>query len=156
MATTDANHTMDLGTQSRQLYRGNNPVLMLVAGLCCIAAGIVKLVQCSRQNQDDGNSENSTVHGYEIARRAMIGLSFGTAGLSLIWKAYQLIIVGLIFIGYIQENGLQDISEIEISFIMMFPIIVVIVEEIETPVDFPLRRTPAHWDLTILDLDRSL
>ena len=69
----------------------------------------------------------------------MIGLSFGTAGLSLIWKAYQLelvhhlsivfhvlvIIFGLILIGYIQENGLQDISEIEISFIMMFPIIVV-------------------------------
>ena len=139
MATTDANHTMDLGTQSRQLYPGNNPVLMLVAGLSCIAAGIVKLVQCSRQNQDDGNSENDTVQGYEIARRAMIGLSFGTAGLSLIWKAYQLelvhhlsilfhiivIIFGLILIGYIQENGLQDISEIEISFIMMFPIMVV-------------------------------
>ena len=120
MATTDANHTMDLGTQSMQLYRGNNPVLMLVAGLCCIAAGIIKLVQCSRQNQDDGNSENDTVHGYEIARRAIIGLSFATAGLSLIWKAYQLelvhhlsivfhvlvIIFGLILIGYIQENVL--------------------------------------------------
>ena len=139
MATTDANHSMDLGTQSRQLYPGNNPVMMLVAGLSCIAAGIVKLVQCGRQNQDDGNSENATVHGFEIARRAMIGLSFSTAGLSLIWKAYQLelvqhlsivfhvivIIFGLILIGYIQENGLQDISEIEISFIMMFPIIVV-------------------------------
>ena len=138
MATTDANHTMDLGTQSRQLYPGNNPVLMLVAGLSCIAAGIVKLVQCGRQNQDE-NSENATIHGYEIARRAMIGLSFTTAGLSLIWKAYQLelvqhlsilfhvlvIIFGLILIGYIQENGLQDISEIEISFIMMFPIMVV-------------------------------
>ena len=101
-------------------------------------AGIVKLVQCGRQNQEE-NSENATIHGYEIARRAMIGLSFTTAGLSLIWKAYQLelvqhlsilfhvllIIFGLILIGYIQENGLQDISEIEISFIMMFPIMVV-------------------------------
>ena len=28
--------------------------------------------------------------------------------------------------------------------------------EIETPVDFPLRRTTAHWDLTNLDLDRIL
>ena len=112
MAANDANRSMDLGT----------PVLMLVAGLSCIAAGIVKLVQCGRQNQDDGN----TIHGFEMARRAMIGLSFGTAGLSLIWTAYHDIIVGLIFIGYIQENGFQDISEIEISFIMMFPIIVVI------------------------------
>ena len=111
MAANDANRSMDLGT----------PVLMLVAGLSCIAAGIVKLVQCGRQNQDDGN----TIHGFEMARRAMIGLSFGTAGLSLIWTAYHDIIVGLIFIGYIQENGLQDISEIEISFIMMFPIMVV-------------------------------
>ena len=76
MATTDANHSMDLGTQSRQLYQGNNPVLMLVAGLGCIAAGIIKLVQCGRQNQDDGNSENSNVHGYEIARRAKMGLNF--------------------------------------------------------------------------------
>ena len=101
-------------------------------------AGIVKLVQCGRQNQEE-NSENATIHGYELARRAMIGLSFTKAGLSLIWKAYQLelvqhlsilfhvllIIFGLILIGYIQENGLQDISEIEISFIMMFPIMVV-------------------------------
>ena len=84
MATTDANHTMDLGTQSRQLYQGNNPVLMLVAGLSCIATGIVKLVQCGRQNQDDGNSENATAHRYE---RARIGLRFLTTGLSLIWKA---------------------------------------------------------------------
>ena len=100
MATTDANHTMDLGTQSRQLYPGNNPVLMLVAGLSCIAAGIVKLVQCGRQNQDDGNSENSTVHGYEIARRAMIGLNFAKAGLSLIWKAYKLLICAFCIILY--------------------------------------------------------
>ena len=28
--------------------------------------------------------------------------------------------------------------------------------EIETPVDYPLRRTTAHWDLTNLDLDRIL
>ena len=95
MATTDANHTMDLGTQSRQLYPGNNPVLMLVAGLSCIATGIVKLVQCGRQNQDDGNSENSTINRYEIARRAMIGLNFAKAGLSLIWKAYKLLISAL-------------------------------------------------------------
>ena len=27
--------------------------------------------------------------------------------------------------------------------------------EIETPVGYPLRRATAHWDLTILDLDRS-
>ena len=87
MATTDANHTMDLGTQSRQLYQGNNPVLMLVAGLSCIAAGIVKLVQCGRQNQDDGNSENATARGYE---RARIGLRFLTTGLSLILTACRL------------------------------------------------------------------
>ena len=141
MAVADENPSMNpIEIESTQFYPGNNQVLMLVAGLISIiGAGIVKLVQCGRQNQDDGNSENATVHGYEIARRAMIGLSFGTAGLSLIWKAYQLelvhhlsivfhgivIIFGLILIGYIQENGLQDISEIEISFIMMFPIIVV-------------------------------
>ena len=124
MATTDENHPMNLiamETQSTPFHPGNNPVLMLVAGLSCMIAGIVKLVQCGRQNQNDGNSENATVHGYEIARRAMIGLSFATAGLSLIWKAYQLelvqhlsivfhvlvIIFGLILIGYIQENGLQ-------------------------------------------------
>ena len=141
MATTNENHSMNLiamETQSTPFHPGNNPVLMLVAGLSCMIAGIVKLVQCGRQNQDE-NSENATIHGYEIARRAMIGLSFTTAGLSLIWKAYQLelvqhlsilfhvlvIIFGLILIGYIQENGLQDISEIEISFIMMFPIMVV-------------------------------
>ena len=140
MATTDENNSMNLvamETESSQFNPGNK--LFLVAGLSCIIAGIVKLVQCGRPNQDDGNSENDTVQGYEIARRAMIGLSFGTAGLSLIWKAYQLelvhhlsilfhvivIIFGLILIGYIQENGLQDISEIEISFIMMFPIMVV-------------------------------
>ena len=27
--------------------------------------------------------------------------------------------------------------------------------EIETPVGYPLRRATAHWDLTILDVDRS-
>ena len=141
MATTNENHSMNLismGTQSMPFHPGNNPVLMSVAGLSFMIAGIVKLVQCGWQNQEE-NSENATIHGYEIARRAMIGLSFTTAGLSLIWKAYQLelvqhlsilfhvlvIIFGLILIGYIQENGLQDISEIEISFIMMFPIIVV-------------------------------
>ena len=94
MATTDANHTMDLGTQSRQLYPGNNPVLMLVAGLSCIAAGIVKLVQCGRQNQDDGNSENATAHGYE---RARIGLRFLTTGLSLIWKARRFVLENMEF-----------------------------------------------------------
>ena len=143
MATTDENHSMNLiamETQSTPFHPGNNPVLMLLAGLSCMIAGIVKLVQCGRQNQDNGNSENATIHGYEIARRAMIGLSIATAGLSLISLiCYQLelvqhlsivfhvlvIIFGLILIGYIQENGLQDISEIEISFIMMFPIIVV-------------------------------
>ena len=123
MATTNENHSMNLismETQSTPFNPGNNPVLMLVAGLACMIAGIVKLVQCGRQNQEE-NSENATIHGYEIARRAMIGLSFATAGLSLIWKAYQLelvqhlsilfhvlvIIFGLILIGYIQENGLQ-------------------------------------------------
>ena len=141
MATTNENHSMNLismESQSTQFHPGNNPVLMLLAGLSCMIAGIVKLVQCGRQNQEE-TSENDTIHGYEIARRAMIGLSFATAGLSLIWKAYQLelvqhlsmvfhvlvIIFGLILIGYIQENGLHDISEIEISFIMMFPIMVV-------------------------------
>ena len=93
MATTDENHSMNLiamETQSTPFHPGNNPVLMLLAGLSCMIAGIVKLVQCGQQNQDNGNSENATIHGYEIARRAMIGLSFATAGLSLIWKAYQL------------------------------------------------------------------
>ena len=66
---------------------------MLAAGLIfIIGAGIVKLVQCGRQNQDDGNSENSTVHGYEITRIAMIGLNFAKAGFSLIWKVHQLLI----------------------------------------------------------------
>ena len=90
MVTTDQNPSMNLiAMKSTQFYPGNNQVLMLVAGLSfIIGAGIVKLVQCGRQNQDDGNSENSTVHGYEIARRAMIGLNFAKAGLSLIWKAY--------------------------------------------------------------------
>ena len=82
--------------ESTQFYPGNNQVLMLVAGLIfIIGAGIVKLVQCGRQNQDDGNSENSTINRYEIARRAMIGLNFAKAGLSLIWKAYKLLISAL-------------------------------------------------------------
>ena len=111
---------ISMETQSTPFHPGNNPVLMLLAGLSCMIAGVVKLVQCGRQNQEE-DSENATIHGYEIARRAMIGLSFATAGLSLIWKAYQLelvqhlsivfhvivIIFGLILIGYIQENGLQ-------------------------------------------------
>ena len=53
-------------TESSQFNTGNK--LVLVAGLSCIIAGIVKLVQCGRQNQDDGNSENATAHGYERAR----------------------------------------------------------------------------------------
>ena len=123
METSNENNSMNLismETQSTPFHPGNNPVLMLLAGLSCMIAGVVKLVQCGRQNQEE-DSENATIHGYEIARRAMIGLSFATAGLSLIWKAYQLelvqhlsivfhvivIIFGLILIGYIQENGLQ-------------------------------------------------
>ena len=85
-ATTAENPSMNLvAMESTQFYPGNNQVLMLVAGLSCIiGAGIVKLVQCGQQNQDDGNSENATAHGYE---RARIGLRFLTTGLSLIWKA---------------------------------------------------------------------
>ena len=102
IATTDKNPSMNLiAMESTQFYPGNNQVLMLVAGLSfIIGAGIVKLVQCGRQNQDDGNSENSTVHGYEIARRAMIGLNFAKAGLSLIWKAYKLLICAFCIILY--------------------------------------------------------
>ena len=69
---------------------------MLVAGLSCMMAGIVKLVQqYGRQNQEE-NSENATISGYEIARQVMIGLSFATAGLFLIWYAYRLELVILI------------------------------------------------------------
>ena len=101
-ATTDENSSMNLiAMKSTQFYPGNNQVLMLVAGLIfIIGAGIIKLVQYGRQNQDDGNSENSTVHGYEIARRAMIGLNFAKAGLSLIWKAYKLLICAFCIILY--------------------------------------------------------
>ena len=101
-ATTAENPSMNLvAMESTQFYPGNNQVLMLVAGLSCIiGAGIVKLVQCGQQNQDDGNTENSTVHGYEIARRAMIGLNFAKSGLSLIWKAYQLLICAFCIILY--------------------------------------------------------
>ena len=60
---------------------------MMVAGLSCIIARIVQLVQCGRQYQDDGNSENATAHGYE---RARIGLRFLTTGLSLILTACRL------------------------------------------------------------------
>ena len=76
MVTTDENPSMNLiAMKSTQFYPGNNQVLMLVAGLSLIIrAGIVKLVQCGRQNQDDGNS----AHGYE---RARIGLRFLTTGL---------------------------------------------------------------------------
>ena len=126
-----------MGTQPEELYTNNHPALMLIAGLSCIIAGVVKLLACGLSEEE--NSENPTAHGYEIARRAMIGLSFLTAGLSLIWKAYQLelvhhlsvlfhvivLIFGLILIGYIQENGMHEMSEIEISLITMFPIIVV-------------------------------
>ena len=89
-----------IAMESTQFYPGNI-ALMLVAGLSfIIGAGIVKLVQCGRQNQDDGNSENSTVHGNEIARRAMIGLNFAKTGLSLIWKAYQFLICAFCIILY--------------------------------------------------------
>ena len=84
MATTDENNLIAISTQ---IYPGNKPVLMMVAGLSCIIAGIVQLVQCGRQYQDDGNSENATAHGYE---RARIGLRFLTTGLSLILTACQL------------------------------------------------------------------
>ena len=87
MAVADENPSMNpIEIESTQFYPGNKPVLMMVAGLSCIIAGIVQLVQCGRQNQDDGNSENATAHGYE---RARIGLRFLTTGLSLILKAYR-------------------------------------------------------------------
>ena len=102
MAVADENPSMNpIEIESTQFYPGNNQVLMLVAGLIfIIGAGIVKLVQCGRQNQDDGNSENSTINRYEIARRAMIGLNFAKAGLSLIWKAYKLLISALCIVLY--------------------------------------------------------
>ena len=88
MATNDENNAMNLvamETEPSQFNPGNK--LVLVAGLSCIIAGIIKLVQCGRQNQDDGNSENATAHGYE---RARIGLRFLTTGLSLILTACRL------------------------------------------------------------------
>ena len=106
MATTNANHSMNLlsmENQSMPFHPGNSPVLMFVAGLSCMIAGIVKLVQ----NQEE-ISGNAIV--YEIARRSMIGLSFTTAGLFLILKACQLV-------------ELPDI--IGITFIMIFLIMVV-------------------------------
>ena len=83
-------------TQSTPFHPGNNPawvhpVLMLVVGLSCMMAGILKLVQYGRQNQEE-NSENATIPGYEIARQVMIA----TAGLFLIWNAYQLELVILV------------------------------------------------------------
>ena len=68
MATTNENPSMNLismETQSMPFHTGNNPVLMLVAGLGCMIAGIVKLVQCGRQNQEE-NSENAPIHGKVI------------------------------------------------------------------------------------------
>ena len=50
MATNDENNAMNLiamETESSQFNPGNK--LVLVAGLSCIIAGIVKLVQCNRQ-----------------------------------------------------------------------------------------------------------
>ena len=116
MATNDENNAMNLiamETESSQFNPGNK--LVLVAGLSCIIAGIVKLVQCGRQNQDDGNSENATAHGYE---RARIGLRFLTTGLSLILTACRL---------DLQHDPIPlQIAKItsQILFIM-FPIIVV-------------------------------
>ena len=122
MATTDENNSMNLvamETESSQFNPGNK--LLLVAGLSCIIAGIVKLVQCGRQNQDDGNSENATAHGYE---RARIGLRFLTTGLSLIWKARR--------VEFVLENmefwlsiPIQIIAIIYEILFIMFPIIAV-------------------------------
>ena len=107
MATTNENSSMNLismETQSTPFHPGNTPawvlggsipILMLVAGLSCMMAGIVKLVQYGRQNQEE-NSENATISVYEIAIQVMIGLSFATAGLFLIWYAYRLELVILI------------------------------------------------------------
>ena len=122
MATTDENNSMNLvamETESSQFNPGNK--LLLVAGLSCIIAGIVKLVQCGRQNQDDGNSENATAHGYE---RARIGLRFLTTGLSLIWKArrVEFVLENMEFWHPIPLLIIFIICEI---LFIMFPIIVV-------------------------------
>ena len=107
MATTNENSSMNIismETQSTPYHPGNNPawvlgrsisILMLVAGLSCMMARIMKLVQYGRQNQEE-NSENATISGYEIARQVMIGLSFATAGFFFIWLAYRLELVILI------------------------------------------------------------
>ena len=123
MTTTDDNNSISnliaMETESTQFYPGNK--LVLVAGLSCLIAGIVKLVQCGRQNQEDGNSENATAHGYE---RARIGLRFLTTGLSLIWKACR-VEFALRNLEFWHPIPLQIIAIIcEILFIM-FPIIVV-------------------------------
>ena len=120
MATNEENNAMNLiamETESSQFNPGNK--LVLVAGLSCIIAGIVKLVQCGRQNQDDGNFENATAHGYE---RARIGLRFLTTGLSLIWKARRFVLENMEFWHPIPLQIIFIICEI---LFIMFPIIVV-------------------------------
>ena len=135
MATTNENHSMiSMETQTTPFHHENNPVLMLVAGISCMIAGIVKLVQCGRQNGLPSlialiifTCFRYVRYGYisDSGRQLMIGLSFATGGLTLIWNAYKLelvqdlsirfmslkihvlvIISGLILIGYIQENVL--------------------------------------------------
>ena len=48
------------------------------------------------------------------------------------------------------NSGLSDDTVDKFSEFMKM------IEKIETPVGYPLRRTTAHWDLTILDLDSNL
>jgi hypothetical protein len=101
MATTDENHPMNLiamETQSTPFHPGNNPVLMLVAGLSCMIAGIIKLVQCNRQY--GLTSMIALVYYYSklCGLQLTIGLSFATAGLFLVWSAYKLVPVNRIHV----------------------------------------------------------
>ena len=87
MATTNL---ISMETQTTPFHPGNNPVLMMVAGLSCMIAGIVKLVQCD--GQYGLTSMIALVYYYAklCGQQLTIGLSFATAGLSLIWSAYKL------------------------------------------------------------------
>ena len=92
--TTNENHPMNLismETQTTPFHPGNNPVLMLVAGLSLWIAGIVYLVQCGRQY---GLAPMvARCYSFDCGRKLTIGLTLATAGLSLVWSAYKLELV---------------------------------------------------------------
>ena len=68
-------------TNSYLIYQ--NLILATLAGIGVTIAGIITLTEFG-QNQEE-NSENNTVQGYEIVRGAMLGLSLIIQGLILSW-----------------------------------------------------------------------